>query len=587
LADVAYRDPPSPRAPPDPSAPPPPFTPPASLQLRLTPPGGGGGGDGSLSLQLLLLPSGEEFRALHMAADVAALLPSLTGGQVHPLLRPAAAQAAEAGSGAWSEAEADHGAHGRPPPHPPAHAPAPAHSHAHFGGARAGGGAGIRLALRDAISNVAAGGGGGGAGIVGRIATGLATVAAAAREEQEGAEDLLSPGGRGGRSTPLHARKPSFDDPGHISRPAPGHGHRRAHSSESAGEEGEAAEERAARRAAQARVRELEAALADLRALREAEDVRALVEGARFVMHGGGGGGGVFGGGAAPKPRFVWYNAARRRLAWASSAEKRSDAAAAVGSFVPLALVEAVEPGASRFPMPASPRGGAPPPPPPDERTTFSLLIRAPNAREAAEAHPTRPFPAALHLELPPGGNGRSGREWVQAFSTVLRRERAGAGAAGSNIGSQLIGAARQVVGAAQLGGRPGSNMEEGDSGRLVLGGGVTPGRSRAARAAEAALTLLDGVAVASEGLRSVGRSLQPSPARSRLPSPAPSSRGSPERERPGWRAAEEDGRLSVLLSDDRERERLVSGDVSRPPSALGRAADEEEVMPRKLQLDA
>ena len=203
---------------------------------------------------------------------------------------------------------------------------------------------------------------------------------------------------------------------------------------------------------AQRRVRELEAALSLEAQLREAEDVRALVEGARFVLHTPQG----------AKTKFVWFNAQKQRICWAASAERRSDAAERAKHFVPLAAVEGVEAGAALFDaaMPgsgggASWLGGRPAPPPRDARAAFSVLV-------ASDAH-ARPggggsdaagtFPAALHLELPPGGNGRSGREWVSAFATVVKRGRAGAAApaaAGALLSSALGAIGQRMNGGSQ-----------------------------------------------------------------------------------------------------------------------------------------
>ena len=226
---------------------------------------------------------------------------------------------------------------------------------------------------------------------------------------------------------------------------------------------------------AQRRVRELEAALSLEAQLREAEDVRALVEGARFVLHTPQG----------AKTKFVWFNAQKQRICWAASAERRADAAERAKHFVPLAAVEGVEAGAALFDaaMPgsgggASWLGGRPAPPPRDARAAFSVLV-------AADAH-ARPggggpdaagtFPAALHLELPPGGNGRSGREWVSAFATVVKRGRAGAAAPAA--AGALLSSALGAIGQRMNGG---SHADR---------NGATP--SRANRAAAAALALLD-----------------------------------------------------------------------------------------------
>jgi hypothetical protein len=89
----------------------------------------------------------------------------------------------------------------------------------------------------------------------------------------------------------------------------------------------------------QRRVRELESLLAEDAKLRAAEDVRALVEGARFLLHTPRG----------VKSRHVWYNAQRGRLCWAANAERRTDAAANVKHWLPLSLVDAVEAGTAHF----------------------------------------------------------------------------------------------------------------------------------------------------------------------------------------------------------------------------------------------
>jgi hypothetical protein len=226
---------------------------------------------------------------------------------------------------------------------------------------------------------------------------------------------------------------------------------------------------------AQRRVRELEAALSLEAQLREAEDVRALVEGARFVLHTPQG----------AKTKFVWFNAQKQRICWAASAERRSDAAERAKHFVPLAAVEGVEAGAALFDaaMPgsgggASWLGGRPAPPPRDARAAFSVLVASDAHAWAGGGGPEAAgtFPAALHLELPPGGNGRSGREWVSAFATVVKRGRAGAAAPAA--AGALLSSALGAIGQRMNGG---SHADR---------NGATP--SRANRAATAALALLD-----------------------------------------------------------------------------------------------
>jgi hypothetical protein len=133
--------------------------------------------------------------------------------------------------------------------------------------------------------------------------------------------------------------------------------------------------------------------------------------------------------------------------------------------------------------------GGRPAPPPRNERDAFSVLLRA-DARGAAgaaaadAAGATRPFPHALHLELPPGGNGRSGREWISAFRTVLRRTKASAPTPGG-AASALLSGALQALGL----GAGGSGGAAGGSPSTTSGSAAPP--SRAAAAAAAALAFM------------------------------------------------------------------------------------------------
>ena len=291
---------------------------------------------------------------------------------------------------------------------------------------------------------------------------------------------------------------------------------------------------------AQRRVRELEAALSLEAQLREAEDVRALVEGARFVLHTPTG----------TKIKFVWYNAQRQRLCWAASAERRADASERAKHFVPLAAVEGVEAGAALFDaaLPGSAGGGGggsgkpaswlgggkPAPPPRDARAAFSVLVAADaHARPGgggAEAAGT--FPAALHLELPPGGNGRSGREWVSAFATGVKRARANSAAPAA--AGALLSSALGALGQRMNGG--GSHAERNNA---AAANGTTP--SRATRAAAAALALLDAGAQRATASATASGAATPTPQL---------ARGSPG---PGERGASPDARRVLRMDDASE----------------------------------
>jgi hypothetical protein len=118
-------------------------------------------------------------------------------------------------------------------------------------------------------------------------------------------------------------------------------------------------------------------------------------------------------------------------------------------------------------------------------------------------------------LELPPGGNGRSGREWVSAFATVVKRARnsnAAPAAAGALLSSAL-GALGQRM-------QNGSHADR--SGAAVNG---TP-PSRAARAAVAALALIDGAQRAAASATTSGAATP-----TRQPGAVQHARGSPSPE--------------------------------------------------------
>ena len=262
-------------------------------------------------------------------------------------------------------------------------------------------------------------------------------------------------------------------------------------------------EERDARAQAMQRIRELEAAASAAEQLRHAEDLRALVEGARFVMHTAKG----------TKTRFLWLHASRKCLCWAASQDKKFDPAVEKAHFVPLAAVDRCELGSALFDaMGQSPSGaggggtpggnwrmggGKPGALPRDERSALSIVIKA-TPKDAVDAGSSKPFPPALHLELPPGGNGRSGREWVSAFNSVVRATKEPSNGAprplappgGSGLLNGLGAALRPVLpgtaGGAQVAGKPNS-------------GPMSPGGSNqtpAARlAAAAALALWNGTA--------------------------------------------------------------------------------------------
>jgi len=188
------------------------------------------------------------------------------------------------------------------------------------------------------------------------------------------------------------------------------------------------ADEREARLQAQNRLRELEAAAHAAEQLRYAEDMRALVEGARFVMHTAKG----------VKQRFLWLHATRKCLCWCATPDKKFDPTVEKSHFVPVALLDRCELGTALFDAmlqspPAGGGGGGNGTPvggwrlsskpgalPRDERSALSVVIKS-TSKDAMDAGSVKPFPGALHLELPPGGNGRSGREWVTALNTLIR----------------------------------------------------------------------------------------------------------------------------------------------------------------------
>jgi hypothetical protein len=101
--------------------------------------------------------------------------------------------------------------------------------------------------------------------------------------------------------------------------------------------------------AASARVRELEAAVTSIEARRDAEGLRALIEGARFVLHGPRG----------ASPRHVWLNQRAGRLCWAASAAQRAEAGARALRWVPLALIDRIALGTAHFGAPPVPCASA------------------------------------------------------------------------------------------------------------------------------------------------------------------------------------------------------------------------------------
>jgi hypothetical protein len=381
-------------------------------------------------------------------------------------------------------------------------------------------------------------------GVGGRALEGAAAAAAASNaaashaEEHGGGAQLGLTRGHG----PHHSRSTSWDD---IGLPPPGRhrapppllhdvpGHRRSVSAGSSGDgrldftleelssdgpgQGLATqqlihdlqrrvhEEREARAQAVQRIRELEAAASAAEQLRHAEDLRALVEGARFVMHTAKG----------TKTRFLWMHASRKCLCWAASQDKKFDPAVEKSHFVPLAAVDRCELGSALFDaMALSPSGaggggtpggnwrmggGKPGALPRDERSALSIVIKA-TPKDAVDAGSSKPFPLALHLELPPGGNGRSGREWVSAFNSVVRATKESSNGAPRPLAPPGGAALFNGLGAALRPALPGT-ASGGPGGQVAgkpTGGPLSPGANQtpAARlAAAAALALWNGTA--------------------------------------------------------------------------------------------
>ena len=304
-------------------------------------------------------------------------------------------------------------------------------------------------------------------------------------------------------------------------------------------------DQREALKAAQRRVRELESAVSLAEQTRQAEDVRALVEGARFLMHSCRG----------SKARLLWFNSSRKRLCWASGQDKKTDAASERSHFVPVALIESVELGTALFDSAAPGSGGswlsgfAAATTPRDERAAFSIVIRASN-RDAADAGSAQPFPASLHFECPPGGNGRSGREWVAAIATLVKREHEKPGLAQG--GAAMLTGALNVASAAL---------------RAVSRNGEQATPSRGARAASAAKALMSG----SHGQRSGSDSGVGTPRQGH--SPLASRRGSPVPQR----------LLARVLSDAAGERELTTPEQEAGTHSSGEA----EVPRRSLVLDS
>lgn len=421
-----------------------------------------------------------------------------------------------------------------------------------------------------------------GAGVRALDAAATAAASNASAEEQVGGPQP----GRG-QQQHHHSRSTSWDDiglppPGRHRAPPPllhdAPGHRRSVSAGSSGDgrldfsleelsagEGpvhatqqliqdlqrRVAEEREARAQAVQRIRELEAAAAAAEQLRHAEDMRALVEGARFVMHTLKG----------TKTRFLWLHASRKCLCWAPAQDKKFDPAVEKAHFVPLAVIDRCELGSALFDAmvqsPGGAGGGGTPGAawrmgggklgalPRDERSALSIVVKA-TPKDAVDAGSSKPFPLALHLELPPGGNGRSGREWVSAFNAVVRATKEPVRGLSAGPTRQLalappgeaallngLGAALRPAlpgtaggGASQVGGKP-------SVGPLSPG---PPNQTPAARlAAAAALALWNGTAGMRAGAQPARHQHQHSHSGLETPtrhdiarSPSPSARRSP-----------------------------------------------------------
>ncbi|BDA44459.1 Uncharacterized protein PYUK71.03c at N-terminal half [Coccomyxa sp. Obi] len=151
---------------------------------------------------------------------------------------------------------------------------------------------------------------------------------------------------------------------------------------------------------------------ANLEALRRriaAERLRALVEGAPFLVHAASG----------PKQQVVWYSQSEKVLYWAN--EKGDNTTA---QMLHLAADSYVTAGAAEFPQQAAGEKGKIQTWPPIKlwRRNSSAApdaerAVAENARSLSVLSPDK---AALHLELPRPGNGRSRREWMDAITDVI-----------------------------------------------------------------------------------------------------------------------------------------------------------------------
>ncbi|KAK9808686.1 hypothetical protein WJX72_001889 [[Myrmecia] bisecta] len=157
---------------------------------------------------------------------------------------------------------------------------------------------------------------------------------------------------------------------------------------------------------------QLEAELAAERTRRLSEQLRALIEGARFVMHKSTG----------AEPRHVWFSPSTASLRWAMSRVATGAPNGKTGDVknkersIELKKIKSVEAGTGLFPsrMPQGWSGlkamipglkkPSNTPAEPDEGKSFSIVFT---------------HNSAIHLELPPLGNGRSREEWVAAFQDL------------------------------------------------------------------------------------------------------------------------------------------------------------------------
>ncbi|CAL8470417.1 g9959 [Coccomyxa elongata] len=149
---------------------------------------------------------------------------------------------------------------------------------------------------------------------------------------------------------------------------------------------------------------------ANLEALRRriaAERLRALVEGAPFLVHAAPG----------PKQQIVWYSQSEKALRWA---DEKGDTTTAQA--LHLAAASCVTAGAADFPQQAAGEKG--------KMQTWSRIKlwrrnAAPDAQwavvdNARSLSVWSSDKTALHLELPSCGNGRSRREWMDAITDVI-----------------------------------------------------------------------------------------------------------------------------------------------------------------------